>query len=822
MEGTTTKPSLANMINISIISKNLIAVSLISSLMVFWLGGRYLSDAHTQFSGAMQLQRSVAPETTLFDIAHSLDQERATIQRILVSSDEYDQQDQQLEQLYKITEKTKILIDQARDELLQVRADGSDRIKHRYSEESLEQLSEDLGNKFKRLSISSAVIIGQIYLPHANRDENVRMQMYDAHVNLIDAVNNLRKRTHALPEKNYINVLAAHDIKNSIWAVSESINQTSTLLESFLLKHQHAALDSLNVENLALRVFQQHERASRAISDLTEMVQDKDIAGVSSQAVTDLKTQYDSVFRAQVKELLLSSPEGEDSAARLSKWRDASQQTKEKVGLLKHAALSNTLATAESIKSSATAILFTNTFIVLLCITMAYATFRIARKIQHQADHDELTGIPNRRHFNGALETLFRRTDTLNNEKLVLMTLDLNGFKSINDTMGHIAGDNLLNQVAQRLTTALSKGMIIARMGGDEFAIAFSVNDQDQPYQFACRIRDTFDPSFNIEDGMVKIDTSIGYSIYPDDAGTIKELQITSDFAMFSAKQSGRKTIQPYDRETSIQFENRITIEKDLVCAIENNQLELHYQPQFNLALNRVNAVEALIRWNHPTRGAVSPVEFISIAEETGLMPAIGDWVLNEACRQAAIWNKAENSPIRVAVNVSVHQIMQTEFVQNVNDAIERHGITASCLELEITESVVMADINWIVKCLDALKELGIRIALDDFGTGYSSLNQLQDLPLDTLKIDRSFISKLDDETQSMKSVTATIASIAQIYGLETVAEGIESNKQLIEVDKLGIDVAQGYYYSKPLPQGDVIAAIANINEMADTAKKAA
>jgi len=325
-----------------------------------------------------------------------------------------------------------------------------------------------------------------------------------------------------------------------------------------------------------------------------------------------------------------------------------------------------------------------------------------------------------------------------------------------------------------------------------------------------------------VEEGLVVIDTSVGYSVYPDDAQTIQELQITSDFAMFSAKQAGRKTIQPYDRDIAAKFENRVVIEKDLQIAIENNHLELYYQPQVNFNNNNVDAVEALLRWNHPTQGMVQPDNFISIAEETGLMPTLGNWVLNEACRQTAEWKKNTNKSIRVAVNVSVHQIVQTDFVQSVFDAIDRHDIPAECLELEVTESVVMTDINWIIKSLTALKERGIKIALDDFGTGYSSLSQLQELPLDTLKIDRSFIDKLDSESDNMKSITATIATIAQIFKLETVAEGIETEDQLIEANKLGIDMAQGYYYSRPVSSNELIDTINKIDAWADDQRDAA
>ena len=806
------------MIDISKVSKNLIGVSLISSLLVFWLGSRYLSDAHTQFSGAMQLQASVAPETTLFEVAANLDHERATVQNILVSSVRFSRVRKNLN---TINQRSRDLFDRDRQEIISSRSSGSQNNQKRYSDESVEFLIRDLEDRFDRLSISSSILMSQTYLPFADRDESVRLQMFDAYATLIEAVNTLRKRTHALPEKKYIDVLSAHDIKNAIWTVSDAINQTTTLIGSYLLKYQLSAIESLNVDNLALRILQQHERASQAFSELSEMLENGIIDGDTATAVKDLQQQYDNAFRTKTKMHILTSPVGSDPATMLSEWQRVSDTTREKARILEDAALANTLTTAGSIKNSATFTLLSNTFLVLLCVAMAYATFRIGKNIQHQADHDDLTGAPNRRYFSEELESLFKKTDAQRQEKLVLITLDLNGFKSVNDTMGHVAGDKLLVMVAERLKSLTSIDMTMARMGGDEFAIAFNTSDTDKPLHFATRIKNAFDVPFKLDDGQVTIDTSIGYSIYPDDAASVKELQITSDFAMFNAKQSGKKTIQHYDQEIAEQYEKRITIEKDLVAAIDNDELELYYQPQFNLALNKANAVEALIRWNHPTRGMVSPVDFITVAEETGLMPALGNWVLNEACKQAAIWNNNGDLPIRVAINVSVHQVMQNEFVQNVIDAIQRHNVSASCLELEITESVVMADIEWIVKCLSALKDYGLRIALDDFGTGYSSLNQLQRLPLDTLKIDRSFISKLGDDKESMKSVTATITSIADIYGLETVAEGIESDTQLIEVSKLGIDVAQGYYYSKPVASGEVIHTIDRINHSANNTKAA-
>ena len=788
------------MIDFSKISKNLIGVSLVSALMIFWLGSRYLTDSYTRYSDSRELRQSVFPEILLFDVAHSLTEERDGIQRALVSATEYEDEFSAL--------------NQSRQQIRDVFKDARSEIMLTPNAESVDVLRqfEEIDEGFSRLKFSSIIIKQQLYKPVIARDEYVRMQLYDNYNSLISSVNALRKKIHVLPNKKYVEVLSAHQLKNSLWTLNDSVNQISILIEIFLNMNKHEAIKSLNVDNLALRIFQQQDHAIQAFSSLEEIVQNSSGDGFSDQELTNLKTQYLNNFQAPSKQHLLSEPEDLNPKELLTQWLETSNEIKQGVDSLVSSALSNTVSTANSIRRGAIFSLFINAALVLLSMALAYATYKIARIIQHQADHDELTGMPNRRYFNVMLESLCKKAGGSKNQKVVLMTMDLNGFKAVNDTMGHVAGDQLLIQVAQRLVAAVGEGKTLARMGGDEFAIAYSTNSSDQPCQFAQKIQDVFNPCFSIEDGSVKIDTSIGYSIYPDDADTLKSLQITSDFAMFSAKQSGRKTIQPYDREIAAKFENRISVENDLVVAIENDELELEFQPQFDLMRNQANAVEALVRWQHPTRGRVPPTEFIGVAEETGLMPSIGAWVLNEACRQVAVWNIEQGQQIRVAVNVSVYQVMQNEFVQDVINTIERHKISASWLELEITESVVMADIKWIVRCLNELKAYGVRIALDDFGTGYSSLNQLQQLPLDTLKIDRSFIQGLGDESERMNSVTATIASIADIYGLETVAEGIETEKQLLEVIKLGIDVAQGYYYSKPLPKDDVIAAIDQIN----------
>ena len=808
------------MLNISKSSKNLIFVSFIFSGMVFWLGSHYLSDALTHFSSSLSLQRSVSPEKTLFEISKSLDHQRTAVQRILIESQNFSD-DRGL--LSDLSHSTKKLFDQVRSEIVPADSEHSSKLHHRYGKDSLETLLQEFDDSFKRMSITSSILVRQVYLPLAARDEGIRMKLFDAYSDLVKSVDEIRKTNHGLPDKDYIDVLSAHDKKNVIWELNESINQISTLLEGYLLLIQNSPDATMNKENLELRILQQHERAQQALSYLTQLSQNNDNAGISRDAVLEVSNQYNAVFRLETEKTLLINPHKINVAKSLASWKIVSKQTKDQVQQLVDAALSNTISTAESIRLRARMNFLSSLLIVLFCVVMGYVTYRIARRVQHQADFDQLTDLPNRRYFQDELESLFRKTNITRNEKLVLMTLDLNGFKTINDTLGHIAGDQLLKQVSERLRSVADDSKAIARMGGDEFAISYRFEQADQPYQFACKLREVFNAPFNLEDSLAEVDTSIGYSIYPDDASTVIELQKTSDFAMYNAKQSGRMAITAFNQEIANQFEKRTMIERDLPFAIENNELELYYQPQISLDYDEVYSVEALIRWNHPQRGLISPVEFVGIAEECGLMPALGDWVLNEACRQSAEWNNTQNLSIRVAVNVSVHQITQADFVENVLNAVKRHSLPTEFLELEITESVVMSDVDWIVKCLNRIKDHGIKIALDDFGTGYSSLNQLQALPLDTLKIDRSFISRIDDDSISTRSITATIASIAEIYGLETVAEGIETAQQLSEVRRLGIDVAQGYYYSKPVMKDEVADVIANIDRLAeDTNRRAA
>lgn len=810
------------MTNFSSTSRMLIVVSVLSTLMVFWLGSRHISDALVQYHGANQLRESVTPEAALFETANRLNLERAEIQRTLTSSAQYDDRE---DRLNKLASDTQSSFETARNELSASLGDSFLKLQYQYSEEDINKLLDEIAEILNQLRFSRIVIKGQIDQPNISRQEELRMQLYDTYVNLIEDVNKLRKQTHAYPHESYVRVISAYDAKNSVWNISEAFHQISILIESFLLKYQHAGLEYINFEYLKLRVFQQQEIIRAELSNLPELLRGENYSPQLQQAVDKIKTQYEAEFQPQARQIILSVPLDENLTAlpaMTQNWVKITNDTEQNIKSLQSYISMSTETHADSLNSSARLRLLFSTFLVSLCMVTAFVSFKLAKRIQHQADHDELTNLPNRRFFNEALKQMFRKVDISRNEKLALLTLDLNGFKSVNDTLGHSLGDRLLAQVAQRLTNEVDENTFIARMGGDEFSVAYNFKDQAHVEQLAQRMKSLFDESFTTHEGLVKLGVSIGYSVYPDDAQTVQDLQTMSDFAMFNAKHVDNITIQSYDHKIAEKHQKRIQIEQDLASAIEEDGLELYYQPQVDLKNRRADAVEALLRWNHPTRGMVSPFEFISVAEETGQMPAIGNWVLNEACRQIAIWNNQEKFQIRVAVNVSVQQIAQTQFVENVLSATRSHGIDPAWLELEITESVVMSDISKIVSRLNTLKEHGFRIALDDFGTGYSSLSQLEQLPLDTLKIDRSFIQKLCQRSDTRISITATIAAMAKVFELETVAEGIETEQQLEEVKKLGIDIAQGYYYSKPVSRHQVIDTLMNIDQGLDADQKAA
>jgi diguanylate cyclase (GGDEF)-like protein len=388
------------------------------------------------------------------------------------------------------------------------------------------------------------------------------------------------------------------------------------------------------------------------------------------------------------------------------------------------------------------------------------------------------------------------------------MSLDLDRFKVINDTLGHASGDEILRQAAARLAGIHRESDTVARVGGDEFLLLLrgcsSVSDAETA---AHKILQAFDLPFSADGQEIRLTTSIGISRYPVDGGDMEAVIRNADTAMYYAKESGRHTYRMYSQAANGQAEDRMTIESELRRAIPG-QLEVWYQPQLDLRDSTIMTVEALVRWNHPQRGIILPGEFISVAEDSGLIVPLGEYVLREACATVRGWTEAGLPPVRVAVNISMRQFSQPDLVGMVARILARTGLEPSYLELEITESTAARDMKRTVELLRQLEAMGVRISIDDFGTGYSAFGSLRQLPLHALKIDRSLICDIEHDPGDA-AIAANIISLAHNLGLEVIAEGVETEQQLNFLKQEGCDAYQGYLCARPMTAGQMAGILA-------------
>jgi diguanylate cyclase (GGDEF)-like protein/PAS domain S-box-containing protein len=434
-------------------------------------------------------------------------------------------------------------------------------------------------------------------------------------------------------------------------------------------------------------------------------------------------------------------------------------------------------------------------------------------RIRHVAYHDALTGLPNRMHLSIALEQALAEAHRKGTE-LAVMFIDMDRFKLINDTLGHHVGDQLLVEVAQRLKTCVRDSDIVARLGGDEFVVVLTGMAEDMAAtSVAGKLLHSLALPYAIEGHVLHSSPSIGISVYPIDGRDAGTLMKNADTAMYHAKEEGRNNAQYFTAAMNAAAGERLELEHALRGALDAHQFELHYQPQVRAASGRICGVEALVRWRHPARGLVSPLDFIPIAEETGLIEPIGAWVLDEACRQLAAWRAAGIGDVTMAVNLSAHQLRSPQLVEMVRAALARHALKENDIELEITESAAMTNPERAIGQLRALRALGVRLAIDDFGTGYSSLAYLKNLPIQTLKLDRSFVHDIETDSNDAAICAATVA-LAHTLGLEVVAEGVETETQrhfLSNVHRC--DYLQGYLFGKPLPAEQLVTLLRAVPE---------
>lgn len=430
-------------------------------------------------------------------------------------------------------------------------------------------------------------------------------------------------------------------------------------------------------------------------------------------------------------------------------------------------------------------------------------------KFKNLAFYDSLTGLPNRNMLKHYYKKLLNNSKD-NNLNLCVMFLDLDRFKIVNDTLGHDFGDKVLQQYSKRLAKSIPESNMICRYGGDEFIILLTDGDKIQAELVAQLIIQEFSYPLIINEHTVYLSPSIGISLYPKDGEDLETLIKYADTAMFIAKEKGRNNFQFYNCNQTKDVSKKMHLGNELRVALENNQFTLHYQPQFDLNTGEIVGVEALIRWQHPELGLIPPSEFIPVAEETGLIIPIGKWILKTACKQNKIWQESGLPSIYIAVNVSVYQFQDKNFLKIIEEVLKETELDPQYLDLEMTESI-MQNIEQLTIVLNKLKNIGVKLSLDDFGTGYSSLNVLRHLPIDTLKIDKSFVDDIMEDLNTAP-IVKTIIDMGTNLNLNIIAEGIENEKQLDFLKENSCDFGQGYFFSRPLSADNVIKILESCN----------
>jgi diguanylate cyclase (GGDEF)-like protein/PAS domain S-box-containing protein len=445
---------------------------------------------------------------------------------------------------------------------------------------------------------------------------------------------------------------------------------------------------------------------------------------------------------------------------------------------------------------------------------------RAEERLMHDAFHDVLTGLPNRALFMDHLKLSVERAKRRDSRLFAVLFLDLDRFKIVNDSLGHMVGDQLLVGIARRLETCLRPGDTVARLGGDEFTILLEdLNDAEEAIEVAGRLQQELSLPFNLGGHEVFTTVSIGIALSTTGYERAEEVLRDADTAMYRAKTQGKARHELFDKAMHARALNLLQLETDLRRAVERQEFFLHYQPIVSLDTGLIRGFEALVRWQHPERGHVPPIDFIPVAEETGLIIPIGEWVLNAACREVKRWQERfpSHPPLQISVNISGKQLMKSDLIEQVRRVLQETAIEPRTLKLEITESIMMENIESAISILNHLRALGVELSIDDFGTGYSSLSYLHRFPISTLKIDRSFVGRMDGNNENAE-IARTIVMLARNLDMDVIAEGVETEHQVTQLRALRCEYGQGYHFSKPVDSAGAAALLANNHTYSVTA----
>ena len=780
---------------------NLIFINLIVIALILWLTISFLYIAVVQRVDAKNLQTNVQTERLLFQANKALAQERDEFTSHFNSSElSEDQLIKKIQRLKTKGEQTDAILDVI---IKQINTQLSG-----FQYERMATTQPILKMQLKELEISQARLkkrrSDSIFQPlpyvSAHHFETLNL-LFKSQTDTIDVLVELARSMKYLPNTNASAISHYHSLLNEILAAKVELANEYTLWNNVASGNR-----TTNPGN-QLQIAAQSRTLEQRFDKIVSLAQASDNASKLLPVAVRSRDIYrqDSYLDERRFHSLNESVIHDDNSHHELKTDILSVlNLMSELGELTHSSMDNI---AEDYGKESTRNLIIDIFLIFLCLAITIASVAINRKVKRYAYFDSLTQLPNRMNF----ESTLRNSFTSDSQIQAVIFIDLDRFKAINDNYGHSLGDELLKELAVRLNSNRHSTHLVARMGGDEFAVlipdASSVDDVENT---ALQISTSVQETIMVRGLGLKVGASVGFCIAPFDCRSGVELVKNADIAMYHSKAQKLEGPYRYNEQIANAHAQRLQLELDLKKGIDNSEFVLVYQPKVCVQTGKVKSVEALVRWQHPERGFVSPADFIPVAEDTGLMGNIGHWVLNEACRELSQLQKSTHPDLQVAVNISTQQFGDENFVDDVFESLSKYSLSHQSLELEVTESIVMSDVGRVVSILNTLKDSGIAIAIDDFGTGYSSLQYLQELPLDTLKIDRAFIVALND-SEPENSVANSIVQLARLFNLQTVAEGVETDDQNQSIRSLGVHHIQGYLYSKPVSASELTAAIKRI-----------
>jgi len=738
---------------------NLLLINLVVIGLIFWLAVSFLQIAANQREEAKLLQGSMDAERAISEASEALNIEGRRFNQQLhssrsLSSKHLGQLNEAMLDTDKSLETSTVRIKQL------VTLEGFiDNIPA--SEESLRELFEALKQQRSQLPEKRSFALAQAAGNQVASDINAHMKLRSQHNAIQEKLVSLASSLSYLPSQDAASVSIYQTLMNQILIINVDLARKYLALSDVI-----AGTSDTSAADIRLL----DEKIKQRLGHLKRLSQASKQAEVLYPQAIMVQNYYQENYLRTARELSRSRYSTTAASFTQEDWRIVSSELNRLINNLAGSTHNSIEALANISAERSTRNFFIDIILVVLCFLITAASVLISRRMKQHAYQDGLTQLANRLNF----ESTLLEATTSSSQNHAVIFLDLDGFKAINDNYGHAVGDELLIEVATRLKAMCRATDLLARLGGDEFSVLLcDVESSTAVERLASRLVNAIEEVVNIRDLNLKVGASAGVCISPEDCEGGVESENTSKVFRFN-------------QDMAANYQDRLVLEQDLKRAFENGEFHMVYQPKVCTQTGKVLSVEALLRWTHPERGLVSPVVFIPVAEETGLMGRIGQWVLNESCREIAQLQKQGLHDMQVAVNISAQQFGDQHFVDRVQDALRTHELEYSNLTLEVTESIVMNDIERVIQMLKKLQSLGIDIAVDDFGTGYSSLQYLQELPLNTLKIDRAFIIALDNHAPDC-SVANSIVQMAALFNLDTVAEGVETLEQELMVRSLGV-----------------------------------